>query len=81
MNQQELENLANNHSVDDNVWSKESFIQGYNKSQETHPNSDEDMIDFADFCENLQKNNKEIRRNNPNITRKELLQLWKQQKS
>lgn len=23
------------------------FIEGYNKSQETHPNSDEDMIDFA----------------------------------
>lgn len=42
----ELEELANNHSVDDNVWSKESFIQGYNKSQETHPFSEQDLEDF-----------------------------------
>ena len=42
----ELEDLANNHSVDDNVWSKESFIQGYNKSQETHPYSEQDLEAF-----------------------------------
>jgi hypothetical protein len=42
----EIEDLANNHSVDDNVWSKESFIQGYNKSQETHPYSEQDLEDF-----------------------------------
>ena len=46
MTQEELENLANNHSVDDNVWSKESFIQGYNKSQETHPFSEQDLEAF-----------------------------------
>jgi hypothetical protein len=54
----------------------------YNKSKakETYPNSDDDMVEFGEWCENLQKYNKEIRRNNPSITRKELLQLWKEQK-
>ena len=59
---------------------KTGFIGGYNKSQETHSNSDDDMVEFAEWCENLQKDNKEIRRNNPSITRKELLHLWKEQR-
>ena len=50
------------------------------KSQETHPFSDEDMIEFGEWCKNLQKDNKEIRRSNPSITTKELLQIWKEQK-
>lgn len=57
-----------------------SFIEGYRISQETHPFSEEDMIDFGNWCEKLQKDNKEIRRNNASITRKELLQLWKEQR-
>ena len=55
------------------------FIAGYNKSQETHPFSDDDMIEFGDWV-----------RNNPYIwnypdkfndkrTTKELFQLWKEQ--
>lgn len=41
--------------------------------------SEEDMIEFGEWCENLQRDNKDIRRNNPDITRKELLEIWKGQ--
>lgn len=48
------------------------FIEGYNKSQETHPNSDEDMIEFANWL----LYNPEACFNKP---KKELLELWKSQ--
>lgn len=59
---------------------RRSFFLGYDKSQETHPFSEEDMIEFGDWV-----------RNNPYIwnypdkfndkrTTKELFQLWKEQK-
>lgn len=64
------------------------FKIGYNKSQETHPNSDEDMIEFGEWCKiNYSYNQKskywykyadktdDIRP----YTTKELLQLWKEQ--
>ena len=60
------------------------FILGYNKSQETHPFSEEDMVLFGDWL------NKNASRNNVGTwgyfgnlfytkTTKELLQLWKEQ--
>lgn len=41
--------------------------------------SEEDMVEFGEWCENLQRDNKDIRRNNPDITRKELLEFWKKE--
>lgn len=71
----------------------DGFIAGYNKSQETHPFSEDDMIEFAEWC---QKPSLEDLRQ-PNVvyipsgnfywhkhkkyTPKELLQLWKEQQS
>jgi hypothetical protein len=43
------------------------FILGYNKSQETHPFSEKDMIEFSEWTKSNGK------------ATKELLQLWKQQ--
>lgn len=65
----------------DGEFLRASFKRGYKKSQETHPNSDEDMIEFGDWI-----------RNNPCVwnypdklkdrrTTKELLQLWKEQQA
>lgn len=48
------------------------FIEGYNKYQETHPNSNEDMIEFANWL----LYNAEACFNKP---KKELLELWKSQ--
>lgn len=64
---------------------------GYNKSQETHPNSDEDMIEFNEWCETSAEANLFWRRNriDPKMDgshnkirkqkMKELLQIWKSQ--
>ena len=71
---------GNVYDVDMNSLSRVTYKEGYNKAKEAYPNSDDDMVEFGEWCENLQKDNKEIRRNNPSITRKELLQLWKEQK-
>jgi len=57
----------------------ETYLEGYNKSQETHPFSEEDIIEFGEWCENLQKDNKDIRRTNPSISRKELFEIWRSQ--
>jgi hypothetical protein len=68
------------------------FALGYNKSQETHPFSEEDMIEFNEWCETSVEANLFWRRNriDPKMSgshhkirkqkRKELLQLWKEQK-
>lgn len=53
---------------------KEGFKDGYNKSQETHPNSDEDMKDFGYFCVRHYKE-KVL----PKKSFEELLQIWKDQ--
>ena len=53
---------------------KAGFKCGYNKSQETHPNSDSDTAEFADWCETNYDDLKPY-------TTKELLQLWKEQKT
>ena len=67
------------------------FIDGYNKSQETHPFSEEDMIEFVEWCQKpcledlRQPNVVYISSGNfywykhKKYTPKELLQLWKEQ--
>ena len=35
------------------------------------------MIAFGEWCENLQKDHKYIRRINPNISTEELFKIWK----
>ena len=60
------------------------FKGGYNKSQETHSNSDEDMIEFSEFIDDLGYTKidntvwKSINDEKGKST-KELLQLWKEQ--
>ena len=59
------------------------FIDGYNKSQETHSNSDDDMIEFNEWCnKNYEFDNRcnHWFHGNGYYTTKELLQLWKEQK-
>lgn len=68
------------------------FIKGYTKSQETYPNSDEDMVEFYEWCDSSEEAAIFWRRNRVNLDmngshnkiirekRKELLQLWKAQK-
>lgn len=53
-----------------------SFKCGYNKSQETHPYSEEDMIEFGKFCD------KRMLDSSSKLFGKiliELLQFWKEQ--
>lgn len=64
---------------------------GYNKSQETHSNSDEDMVDFYEWCDTSEEAAIFWRRNkvDPDMSgnywkkirenREKLLQLWKEQ--
>lgn len=71
-------------------WNFEGFVDGYKKSQETHPFSEEDMIEFAEWLNRCYKpwrdkwmpNFELIKRDgNPNDakTTKELFQIWKEQ--
>ena len=89
----EVKVLANLHKVNiSEDWSKASFIKGYNKSQETHSFSEEDMIEFANWIgeEWSPNGRKECWDSNElNSTHepkylvdgtKELLQIWKKQK-
>lgn len=50
----EVEELANDYAIIDDKHEKykckTDFKVGYNKSQETHPFSEEDMIEFAKFA-------------------------------
>lgn len=68
------------------------FIDGHNKSQETHSNSDEDMCNFLEFCEQgyypiYEKEGRKVNQwgvtgedfSTTKLTREELLQLWKEQ--
>lgn len=57
---------------------QESFKIGYNKAKETHPNSDEDMIEFYNWMQNYQDLSCALRINEVD-TAEELLQLWKEQ--
>jgi hypothetical protein len=55
---------------------RRAFVIGYNKSQQTHPFSEEDMVDFIDFVEKSIYDNEGYTQFKTN---KELLQLWKEQ--
>lgn len=63
---------------------KIGFIAGYNKSQKTHPFSEEDMIEFAEWL-TLNTNSTSIHgeyiyKNVRRVT-KELIQIWKEQRT
>lgn len=51
------------------------FQRGYNKSQETYPFNEDDMIEFETFC-----NKYDYENGFGKTDRKELLQLWKEQR-
>ena len=62
----------------------EALRAGYNKSQETHPYSDEDMVEFNEWCnKNYEFDNRcnHWFHGNGYYTTKELLQLWKEQRT
>lgn len=61
------------------------FIDGYNKSQETHPNSDEDMMEFAKYYKVITCNCKgepphPDKNSKPDDSLEVHFQLWKKQK-
>jgi hypothetical protein len=60
-------------------------IEGYNKSQETHPYSEEDVLDFAIWLNDTDKSfqqSKHIDFTKPDIdVAKQLLEIWKEQKT
>lgn len=58
------------------------FINGYNKSQETHPFSEEDVIEFADWLRDTKSSIAYEDNTCPRLYKKstkELLQIWKEQ--
>lgn len=82
----EVELLAKEYVKGEEVVSfhtRKGYKTGYNKSQETHPNSDEDMIEFTEWCikeaEWYTEHNKWMY-GYSFLTTKELLQLWKEQR-
>lgn len=56
---------------------KTGFIGGYNKSQETHPFSEEDLIGFAEWA--VRRDWKDVSSVFEKST-KELLEMWKEQR-
>lgn len=64
----EIDSSRGGKPYDQQLDRKNGFISGYNKSQETHPFSEEDMIEFAKYC-NLKDD----------VSVKVLLQFWKEQ--
>lgn len=57
----------------------DSFISGYHKSQETHPFSEEDIIDFYEWMQSYQDLSCALRINEVD-TKGELIELWKKQR-
>lgn len=70
-------------SLKENSIAFSPFIIGYNKSQETHPFSEGDMIEFLnwvrDNCVFDSAPKPYYRKTQERITQQELLQLWKSQ--
>lgn len=69
---------------------RQGFVKGYNKSQETHPNSDEDTIEFGQWVSHndwvyLPSKkywvNEEQEELEQKLSSKELFQLWKEQQT
>lgn len=56
--------------------SLEDWVNGYNKSQETHPYNEEDMIEFW-----IETHNIIMAQSGKSFTPKELLQIWKEQRT
>lgn len=56
----------------------DGFIEGYNKSQETHPFSEQDMIEFAEWIVRMDWNELSILYEK---STKELFQLWKEKQT
>ena len=70
----EVEKMAKEILSDDEHWQRRfDVIKGYNKSQETHPNSDKDMKSFGKFCADYDY------RVHGRLSYEQLLQLWKDQ--
>jgi len=76
------------HRVPDCITTSKLFKTGYNKSQETHPFSEEDMIEFAEFVAKYPDKNKNYKKEMLHAKSKydgaertiDLLQIWKEQK-
>jgi hypothetical protein len=73
-----------------NIWGQcKGFVLGYNKSQETHPFTEEDMIEFTEWCsekagrvenkENTWHYHETLQQAEYKTT-KELFQIWKEQR-
>ena len=83
----EVEELAISYEMsftDDDGTAKVDFKAGHNKSQETHPFSEEDMIEFAEWIANSKLHGYSKQLYEAMIrykvsTTKELLQIWKEQ--
>lgn len=79
------------HRIPDAITTNKLFKTGYNKSQETHPNSDENMIEFYKWVnqphpeDNRQPSAVYVKNidmwwyNHKKYTSKELLKIWKEQ--
>jgi hypothetical protein len=78
----EVEELAISYEksfTDNGVTIKADFKAGYNKSQETHPFSEEDMIEFLNYYQKTCLLAFNSSGQNHGKTTKELFQLWKEQ--
>lgn len=77
-----------NHKSVNEISFRLGFEEGYNKSQETHPFSEKDMIEFTNWCQNQyfyssveKKWSTEFKIYDGTLyTTKELLQIWKEQR-
>lgn len=75
----EVEELANQKTL---PHLRAVYIEAYNKSQETHPFSEEDMIEFVDwlFTDCSENGPFGFSCKGNAYSNKELLQIWKEQK-
>lgn len=82
----EVGNWYNEIGLSGDKWGDEThldFKNGYNHSQSTHPNSDEDVKDYLNFVEDNYHYHSDTWHNRDTdepITRDKLLQLWKDQR-
>ena len=64
---------------------KAGFKCGYNKSQETHPNSDEDMIEFLNWIRDNTVFDSApkpyYRKTQTRLSQEELIEIWKEQRT
>ena len=67
--------VANKSKTKNKSAMRNGYVKGYNKSQETHPNSDDDMIEFW-----IESHKIIMTQPSKSFTPEELLQIWKEQK-